>query len=75
LSKALLHKEFGLDVLIPENALIPTIPLRLNYILWLEDVLKDVWKYQGKKPEEVGSIRGIDVGKYLVDILSFLSQE
>lgn len=39
LSCTLLKKDFGLDVELPLNKLIPTIPLRLNYILWLEDLL------------------------------------
>lgn len=54
LSRTLLQKDFNLDVDIPLNKLIPTIPLRLNYILWLEDLLS-ISKTKGE-------IKGIDIG-------------
>lgn len=53
LSTALLKEDFGLDVNIPADRLVPTIPLRLNYIHWIEDILKTTWN---------DKIRGIDVG-------------
>ncbi|KAK2142055.1 hypothetical protein LSH36_1002g03117 [Paralvinella palmiformis] len=52
LSWALLKDDFNLDVLMPLDRLIPTIPLRLNYILWLEDILD----------RETETICGIDIG-------------
>lgn len=55
LSCVLLKKDFNLDVHIPLNKLIPTIPLRLNYILWIEDLLQ-LFADKGK------TIQGIDVG-------------
>ncbi|XKL67409.1 hypothetical protein PGB90_002900 [Kerria lacca] len=55
LTKILLKKDFKLDVTIPEDTLIPALPLRLNYILWLEDLLD--WTLERKT-----EIKGIDIG-------------
>ncbi|XP_057657030.1 U6 small nuclear RNA (adenine-(43)-N(6))-methyltransferase [Diorhabda carinulata] len=54
LSCILLKKDFGLDVEIPLDKLIPTIPLRLNYILWLEDLLTLTGNTE--------AIKGVDIG-------------
>lgn len=54
LSSTLLKKDFNLDVEIPLNKLIPTVPLRLNYILWLEDLLTLC--------KNSDQITGIDIG-------------
>lgn len=53
LAIALLKEDFDLEVEMPLNRLIPTIPLRLNYILWIEDILKELSDVKGK---------GIDIG-------------
>ncbi|XP_048767709.2 RNA N6-adenosine-methyltransferase mettl16-like isoform X2 [Ostrea edulis] len=53
LAIALLKEDFDLDVEMPLNRLIPTIPLRLNYILWIEDILKEVSDVK---------LKGIDIG-------------
>ena len=49
----MLKDDFDLDVLMPLDRLIPTIPLRLNYILWLEDILNG----------HAENIKGIDIGR------------
>ncbi|XP_050295563.1 U6 small nuclear RNA (adenine-(43)-N(6))-methyltransferase [Anthonomus grandis grandis] len=54
LSRTLLKKDFNLDVEMPSNKLVPTIPLRLNYILWIEDLLGFIQKE--------GIVKGIDIG-------------
>ncbi|RZF44921.1 hypothetical protein LSTR_LSTR013787 [Laodelphax striatellus] len=56
LTKALLQNDFGLSLTLPENRLVPTLPLRLNYILWLEDLLQ--LKYLASKEP----VHGIDIG-------------
>lgn len=54
LSHTLLLRDFHLDVCMPPNKLVPTIPLRLNYILWIEDLLSFIGRS--------GQIEGIDIG-------------
>ncbi|EDO35855.1 predicted protein, partial [Nematostella vectensis] len=50
-----LDHDFGLKLDIPLDRLIPTVPLRLNYILWLEDLMKSL----GEVEEAVW---GLDIG-------------
>ncbi|XP_013164872.1 PREDICTED: methyltransferase-like protein 16 [Papilio xuthus] len=53
LTKCLLKSDFDLDVVIPEDRLVPTLPLRLNYILWIEDLMISIHKEH---------ITGLDIG-------------
>ncbi|GLV35024.1 uncharacterized protein CBL_09504 [Carabus blaptoides fortunei] len=59
LTQTLLKKDFGLDVIIPLDRLIPTVPLRLNYILWIEDLLSIVTEEVESEKQDV---HGIDIG-------------
>ncbi|XP_029302582.1 RNA N(6)-adenosine-methyltransferase mettl16 isoform X2 [Cottoperca gobio] len=52
LTCTLLKEDFGLTIAIPLERLIPTVPLRLNYIHWVEDLI------DGQKQPR----RGIDIG-------------
>lgn len=52
LTCTLLKEDFGLTIDIPLERLIPTVPLRLNYIHWVEDLI------DGQKQPR----RGIDIG-------------
>ncbi|EYC21716.1 hypothetical protein Y032_0018g3496 [Ancylostoma ceylanicum] len=54
LAKALLKKDFDLEVELPHGCLVPRVPQRLNYILFVEDLLR---LNQIKK-----DIVGIDIG-------------
>ncbi|XP_050093184.1 U6 small nuclear RNA (adenine-(43)-N(6))-methyltransferase [Anopheles aquasalis] len=57
LTKCLLLKDFGLTLELPSNKLVPTLPLRLNYIHWLEDIGSVLdWMETGK------DVHGIDIG-------------
>nr|CAG4650902.1 EOG090X04JL [Simocephalus serrulatus]SVE94180.1 EOG090X04JL [Simocephalus serrulatus] len=56
LSTVLLKRDFNLDVELPPDRLVPTLPLRLNYLLWIEDLLQMV-----KRASEQ-QVHGIDIG-------------
>ena len=58
LTCALLESDFGLKLSIPLDRLIPTVPLRLNYILWIEDLLACLPDNQRH-----ATVRGFDIGK------------
>ncbi|XP_013083167.2 RNA N6-adenosine-methyltransferase mettl16-like [Biomphalaria glabrata] len=51
LTTCLLKEDFGLSMELPSDRLVPTLPLRLNYIHWLEDIV-------GKEENKWG----IDIG-------------
>ncbi|CAH1802081.1 unnamed protein product [Owenia fusiformis] len=51
LTLTLLKEDFDLDLELPLDRLIPTVPQRLNYILWLEDIMS---KKEG--------LFGVDIG-------------
>jgi len=55
LTKTLLQKDFNLKVDFPITRLVPTLPLRLNYILWIEDLLKAALP-------KTDDVVGIDIG-------------
>ncbi|KJE91873.1 methyltransferase 10 domain-containing protein [Capsaspora owczarzaki ATCC 30864] len=68
LSQAILHADFKLTVQIPDGTLVPTVPSRLNYILWIESLVtlhrrattkrqKDSHGEATKQP-----VSGIDIG-------------
>lgn len=54
LTKCCLHKDFNLEVELPPDKLLPTIPLRLNYLLWIEDLIKH--------SSITEKITGVDIG-------------
>ncbi|KAL0272410.1 UNVERIFIED_CONTAM: hypothetical protein PYX00_005388 [Menopon gallinae] len=64
LTKVLLLRDFNLQVEINESRLIPRVPVCLNYILWIEDLLSNVNSEQ---------VTGIDIGTGSVCIYSLLA--
>lgn len=56
LTECLLDKDFRLKVVIPEDRLIPTLPMRLNYSLWIEDLINFA------KFNRTERIVGLDIG-------------
>ncbi|EGX46518.1 hypothetical protein AOL_s00109g90 [Orbilia oligospora ATCC 24927] len=60
LAKALLKKEFNLEVDLPEDRLCPGVPNRLNYILWLNDLILDT--HEERSSPGPPKVTGIDIG-------------
>ena len=58
LTCALLEHDFKIKISIPLDRLIPTVPLRLNYVLWIEDLLSCL-----SEDHCHAIVRGFDVGK------------
>ncbi|KAL4974273.1 hypothetical protein BDW66DRAFT_140457 [Aspergillus desertorum] len=62
LTVSLLKRDFGLDVDVPETRLCPPVPNRLNYIIWLQDLLDTTGAgcRDAYDPERV--VTGLDIG-------------
>ncbi|KAI0790661.1 S-adenosyl-L-methionine dependent methyltransferase [Abortiporus biennis] len=60
LTEALLHRDFGISFSVPDTRLCPPIPNRLNYILWLQDII-DYTRIILQVPNERPTL-GIDIG-------------
>ncbi|PYI27423.1 DUF890 domain protein [Aspergillus indologenus CBS 114.80] len=62
LTKSLLRRDFDLKVDIPDKRLCPPVPNRLNYILWLQDLLDTTGdKYQDSYDAD-RKVVGLDIG-------------
>lgn len=62
LTVSLLKRDFGLDVNIPETRLCPPVPNRLNYVLWLQDLLDTTGAGCRDVYEPERSVTGLDIG-------------
>ncbi|KAM0786115.1 hypothetical protein ACM66B_006925 [Microbotryomycetes sp. NB124-2] len=58
LSTALLRRDFGLDVELPDDRLCPMVPGRMEYVLWIMQLALDV----SSQNEEGHQLTGIDIG-------------
>lgn len=56
LTRCLLKQDFNLSVNLPPKQLVPTLPLRLNYILWIEDFIETF---------KLKDVIGLDIGRFL----------
>ncbi|KAH9980454.1 hypothetical protein BJV74DRAFT_779496 [Russula compacta] len=57
LTQALLYRDFNIQLDIPSDRLCPPVPNRLNYILWLQDIVSHT-----SSSEPLSQVHGIDVG-------------
>ncbi|OJJ72350.1 hypothetical protein ASPBRDRAFT_42038 [Aspergillus brasiliensis CBS 101740] len=62
LTKSLLQRDFELEVEIPENRLCPPVPNRLNYILWLQDLLDTTSDEYRDNYDPDREVIGLDIG-------------
>lgn len=58
LSRVLLLHDFGVHWTLPPHALCPTVPSRLNYLLWIEDLVALGSRSVGSSNE----VMGLDIG-------------
>lgn len=61
LTCACLEHDFGLHVEIPEGHLVPTVPQKLNYIHWIEDLL--ALDSDSGEIATGDQVKGIDIGE------------
>lgn len=69
-----MSKDFGLEVVLPADRLVPMVPQRLNYIHWLEDLLKDKREEEEEvrgEGERRRQVYGIDIGE--AEVLKYFS--
>lgn len=62
LTKSLLKRDFHLDLTLPDDRLCPPVPNRLNYILWLQDLLDTSSDMYTDSYDPNRQIRGLDIG-------------
>ncbi|XP_046621903.1 U6 small nuclear RNA (adenine-(43)-N(6))-methyltransferase isoform X1 [Neodiprion virginianus] len=66
LTKTLLKHDYDLNVDLPATKLVPAVPLRLNYVLWIEDLVKHAGI------TDMSLISGIDIGTGAVCVYPLL---
>ncbi|XP_075746491.1 RNA N(6)-adenosine-methyltransferase mettl16-like [Rhipicephalus microplus] len=68
LSKTLLKHFFELDVRLPQGRLVPAVPQRLNYLLWVQDLVE-------KALERKENVVALDVGTGASCVLALLGHK
>ncbi|KAL1964388.1 hypothetical protein VTN77DRAFT_6946 [Rasamsonia byssochlamydoides] len=62
LTKSLLARDFGLKVDLPDDRLCPPVPNRLNYILWLQDLIDTTGDDYRDDYDPDREVVGLDIG-------------
>ncbi|KAI5779219.1 hypothetical protein EDC01DRAFT_755375 [Geopyxis carbonaria] len=62
LAKSLLNRDFGLMVDLPENRLCPMVPNRVNYVLWIQDLLDSTGHSPYSSYDPSSPVTGLDIG-------------
>lgn len=72
LTTTLLQQDFHLNVEIPEDRLCPPVPNRLNYILWLQDLLDSTSGDLHEGYDRDRDVFGLDIGTGCIGIYPLL---
>ncbi|CAI7672975.1 unnamed protein product [Penicillium palitans] len=72
LTTTLLQQDFHLKVEIPEDRLCPPVPNRLNYILWLQDLLDSTAGGLHEGYDRDRNVFGLDIGTGCIGIYPLL---
>ena len=62
LTKCLLKRDYNLEIEFPQDSLSPSLTLKLNYLLWIEDLLLTNDNYKKSIRTEPNKILGLDIG-------------
>ncbi|QSZ34418.1 hypothetical protein DSL72_006010 [Monilinia vaccinii-corymbosi] len=62
LTKSLLKRDFGLKLKLPDDRLCPPVPNRLNYILWLQDLIDTSSDTYTNSYSPDRQVHGLDIG-------------
>ncbi|SMQ54561.1 unnamed protein product [Zymoseptoria tritici ST99CH_3D7] len=62
LSISLLQQDFSLQLTLPQNRLCPPIPVRWNYVRWIQDLLDTSSPTYRDTPDPAREVTGLDIG-------------
>ncbi|KAF7503624.1 hypothetical protein GJ744_003446 [Endocarpon pusillum] len=62
LTKSLLHRDFEIDIELPNDRLCPPVPNRFNYIIWLQDLVDSTSHDYRESYDPRREVVGVDIG-------------